>query len=637
LAQTTGTIRPLVILVRFQDHANRTLPSLDDINELFHGTTTSDLIPTGSIQSYLLQNSYSRFVLEADIMDWTLTDQTEAFYSYSQSGLVLSTAQSMHVVLDYWESQGVDMAQYDQDGDGVMDAVIMLHSGYPAEVGGVDCQTQTSAQQRIWSHAIDHTTAYSWQSSTSNIQSGPYVIGSAMRGTCNSDINRIGVLTHEFIHLYGIPDLYDISGDWIGKGVGSYDIMGNPYGMADPTLPSNVGPWTKLQMQWVEPIVIEEDGLYTIQPSGLYPQIYKISAGFPSSNEFLLIENRQPIQWDASFTGGGLVIWHIDDAAPGQRRRGDPSQEGWPLNGNHYQVAVLQADTRYDLETGSNQGDADDFYVSGKELGPAPIEDGSVTPAFHPSTNSYYNGQVKQTGIRIYNISLSATTMTFRVSGVSPVTDTSSPSPTLATTPSSTTMGPIVAPASSQIPTPLSQTVSPSPAVPPPTVAPELAPTPVPTPPPTFTPILQKTPPPTPEPIPGQTPLPTPPPVMFQTQIPVATGEQEPTESATLAPTTGDATTIPATPAPTLSTTLGQTGATTTAVPTRIAATTAPILTTLAPAASATPPAPILTGAPTETPSSNLNEANTMTLSDSCASPFKMSTLFTAIALVLII
>jgi hypothetical protein len=90
------------------------------------------------------------------------------------------------------------LRQYDRDRDGVMDAVIMLHSGYPAEVGGTDCQTQGLAQQRIWSHAIDHTTEYSWQSSTSNLQSGPYLIGSAMRGTCNSDISRIGVLAHEF-------------------------------------------------------------------------------------------------------------------------------------------------------------------------------------------------------------------------------------------------------------------------------------------------------------------------------------------------------------------------------------------------------------------------------------------------------
>jgi hypothetical protein len=30
-------------------------------------------------------------------------------------------------------------------------------------------------------------------------------------------------------------------------------------------------------------------------------------------------------------------------------------------------VAVLQADGRYDLETGENHGDAEDFYIAGKD------------------------------------------------------------------------------------------------------------------------------------------------------------------------------------------------------------------------------------------------------------------------------
>jgi M6 family metalloprotease-like protein len=38
-----------------------------------------------------------------------------------------------------------------------------------------------------------------------------------MQGTCNSDISRIGVLAHEFFHPFGIPDLYDISGEDIGE------------------------------------------------------------------------------------------------------------------------------------------------------------------------------------------------------------------------------------------------------------------------------------------------------------------------------------------------------------------------------------------------------------------------------------
>jgi M6 family metalloprotease-like protein len=547
LQQSTGAVKFLVLLVRFTDHVNRTLPSLSDIQTLFFGTTWSDLIPTGSIQEYLRVNSYNLLSLQADVYDWVTTDNTEAFYSYGNSGLELATEQMNHAVLNYWSSQGVDLAQYDSDGNGEIDFLISLHSGYPAETGGTDCTNPlANDKQRIWSHGIGHSTAYSWQSS--NLKSGPYMIGSALRGSCGSDINRIGVLTHELIHLWGVPDLYDTNGDWIGKGVGSYDIMGNPYGLVgDQTLPSNLSPWTKMQLGWLEPTLIESDGLYTVQASVETPLVYKISAGFPSPNEYLLIENRQPLKWDASFTGGGLVIWHIDNDASGQRNRGYPAQDGWPMNNKHYQVAVLQADRRYDLEVGNNQGDADDFYVQGKEIGPAPIEDSPVTAAFHPSTNSYHFGRPLQTGISIYDISASGMEMTFQVSGVS-ATDPPTPEPvdppTLAPTPVPSTTAPTPLPTT--LPTSLPTAVVFQPtidAIPTQaqTVAPTLSPTQSPTPLPTVSP--------TPLPTVPLTPLPT---VVPATLAPITPFPTEPLLPTPISGPPPRDTSIPTTPSPTV-------------------------------------------------------------------------------------
>ena len=35
---------------------------------------------------------------------------------------------------------GVDLTEFDQDGDGIFDCLVILHSGAAAETGGNDCK-----------------------------------------------------------------------------------------------------------------------------------------------------------------------------------------------------------------------------------------------------------------------------------------------------------------------------------------------------------------------------------------------------------------------------------------------------------------------------------------------------------------
>jgi hypothetical protein len=278
------------------------------------------------------------------------------------------------------------------------------HSGYAAEVGGAACDNR-AFQDRIWSHASNHRG--SWRSRDGYIFDS-YMVSSALRGNCGSRRANIGISTHEFIHTWGVPDLYDLN--YNGKGIGLYDIMSNPFGR-DKKLshPPHMSPWARMQSGFLDPIEIISDGYYEIEASAISNQIYIIRSNFPEG-EYLLIENRQPVEYDALMPGGGLLIWHVDEKQREQRERGYPGQNNWPQNGKHYQVALLQADGRYDLEKGENDGDEDDFFTSGKELGSSPY--------VYPNTNSYQEGRIRPTGIRIHEISESSMMMHFRVSGL---------------------------------------------------------------------------------------------------------------------------------------------------------------------------------------------------------------------------
>jgi len=435
----SGTVKTLVICVKFSDHIDRRLPSQNDIDMLWNAKEGEavDKVPTGSVSEFLRRNSYGKMNLIANVKDWIVTDQTEDYYSYNKSGLTRRFANALYPALRVIDALGEDFSQYDQDGDGVLDSVVLLHSGFPAEIGGFDCYSRRDHQNRIWSHAVS-SFDNKWTSFDGKYSLGGYMVASALRNTCGDQLARIGVMTHEFIHTWGVPDLYDTGGDWIGKGLGIYDIMSNPYGIdGKQTHPSSMGPWTKMQSGWLEPIEIKQNGEYIIEASAINPSVFLIKDGFPDG-EYILIENRQPINWDRHLWNGGLLIWHIDEKAENMKKRGYPGQYEWPGNCKHYRVAVAQADRNYDLEKGINDGDQSDFWAKDQQLSPGPHELVATNYSQYPNTNSYTCERIFPTGIRIYDISISGLVMAFKVLGIAPAappTEKPSWSPTPPPTP----------------------------------------------------------------------------------------------------------------------------------------------------------------------------------------------------------
>jgi hypothetical protein len=244
--------------------------------------------------------------------------------------------------------------------------------------------------------------------SKSGIRVNRYVAVPSLWGTGGSTIGRIGVIAHELGHYLGLPDLYGGKG---GTGIGSYGMMANSWGFdGSQYYPPMLSPWSKIQLAWLSAKKITTSGRYSIQPSATVQDVYRIDIG-GSPSEYLLIENRQALEFDVNLPRGGLCIWHIDEEA-GHKEAGFPGDQGWP-SGNHYRVSLLQADGGYDLERGRNRGDAGDvFHAAGVDaIGPS-NQDG--TGPF-PNTDAYQGGIVKRSGVTIFDISPSGTQMQFSV------------------------------------------------------------------------------------------------------------------------------------------------------------------------------------------------------------------------------
>jgi M6 family metalloprotease-like protein len=379
------------------------------------------LCPSGSVRDVYLASSYNQLVLDTTVAPWVTLPNPETYYAAGNSGLSTTAHIMIQDALNALQATGFDFTQFDTDNDGYVDAIGFLHSGYGAEWGGTDAYG-TYYSNRIWSHkwAVYSLPGGKW-TSTSGKSVYNYHISPSVWGTSGSAIGRIGVIAHETGHFFGLPDLYDGSG---GDGVGSFCLMANSWGFdGSQYYPPLVSAWSKVQLGWVTPTLITASGTYVARQVCTYPDVFQISKNFPTS-EYLLIENRQKCSFDAQISGPGLAIFHIDDSAS-YTTEGYPGQTGWPTNGNHYRVALLQADGSYNLEKGNNRGDATDLFFGGGVSGISPT--GTSGGLAHPNTKAYKGGVIVDTGITISSIGASSSSMPFTVSFAAPA-------PTLAPT-----------------------------------------------------------------------------------------------------------------------------------------------------------------------------------------------------------
>jgi M6 family metalloprotease-like protein len=428
-----AVLRNLVIPLRWSDHTERALPTVDQLNVLMNHDGPHVLCPTGSIRDFFSENSYGKLTLESHVVDWVPMNQTESYYANGERGLSRHFHSAILDALNYLEdNQLVDFNYFDRDNDSMIDAITFLHSGYAAEFGGTDV-FGGSYTDRIWSHKWSIRPRFN--SRRSGVIVGDYHIASALWGTSGSEIARIGVIAHETGHYLGLPDLYDRDGG--GNGIGSYGAMGNAWGFdGSQKYPPHLSAWSKIQLGWLE-AAEPTQGQNLIEATEIQnptlPQVYKITKNFPDG-EYILIENRQRIGFDSAMPQGGLVIWHIDEKA-GLNQEGHPFQPSWPQNGNHYRVAVLPADGQYQLERMRNRGDGQDvFHAQGVNQ----LTSCRTHPSCqYPNTNSYQYGNIIATDISISKISNSGTIMSFHHS--SPIkTDAPTTKPSSAPTDSPT-------------------------------------------------------------------------------------------------------------------------------------------------------------------------------------------------------
>ena len=202
-----STIRVLVVLVQWSNHGNRTLPTRDDIDQLWNGPGNTTLVPGESVADWMKSNSYGKFEVQADVAEWYQVRESEMEASFGNMGNSSFGASGLEIILrPALKKTGFNLTDY-VDANGDLIGVIFVHSGYAAEQGGVD-------EDGI--EYLNRIASISWAIDV-KIQTGvrlkTFATVSALKGLNGTKMAGIGHHIHNWFHArFGLHDLNDRGG-----------------------------------------------------------------------------------------------------------------------------------------------------------------------------------------------------------------------------------------------------------------------------------------------------------------------------------------------------------------------------------------------------------------------------------------
>jgi M6 family metalloprotease-like protein len=388
-------VHNLVILCRFPDHVEGSVnvPAKEVYEVRYNSVGGHPLYaPGGSVREFFATNSFGTLSVTSTIVGWVTLPNPSTYYTQKDEKGNLPHWKEFHTNALAQIDSSTDFKQFDDNNDGKVDSIQFIHSGpalYQNCAFSLGSKTYTSAEGTKVQYLVNLSSAWS----------------------------MLGNICHEMTHQVGVDDQYDTEHNSAGSGYHCLMAAGTKgWGVLRPDYASPPCAWCKIALGWVKPTLLENYGVYTVRSSLSYPDIFKITKGFPKG-EYLLIENRQPLfaYNGSSVPKGGLAIWHVDEKKKDNNDEGYPGQKGWPQNGHHYKIALLQADGCYHLERHKNNGDAGDYYFGGHTnavIGPGPDEYSKKLP-FFPTTDAYQNGVIQRTPNQISHISPPGLEMTF--------------------------------------------------------------------------------------------------------------------------------------------------------------------------------------------------------------------------------
>ena len=332
-----GQIHGLIVLVQYDDvsFANDSATTLQHYEDMIKKEGYNEYDHQGSAHDFFFQNSMGQFDPQFDIYGPITLKNKRSYYGGNNYWGNDQNPQEMVIEACQQLDSLVDFSIYDNNNDGVIDFVFAFYAG-----GGEHAGEGTSC---VWPHAWSVSAAGGGTYKFDNVKLDSYACSCE---TLYGQYDGVGTFCHEFTHVLGLPDIYDVNYSSNTFTPGSFDVLdqGSYNGLSSGSCPAGINTYERYELGWIEPerlVPGSEDTLTWLGESNrAFILPVKSSTSDPRDGEYYLFENRQKTGWDSFLPGHGMLVWHIDYQA-----------NKWYSNNvnttaNHQCVDIVEADDK---------------------------------------------------------------------------------------------------------------------------------------------------------------------------------------------------------------------------------------------------------------------------------------------------
>lgn len=306
----SGTVKVLVILIDFPNMQMDDLSTSTFFKELLENPDNPEAL---SMTKYYKDMSNENLILSFEVFGpYTASNNYEIYGQNDSNGYDKYPATLVGEAIDL-ANPDVDYSEF-TTVDGYLPSIIIIHAGQGEEYLG--------NESTIWSHNWNLNDAKNSGDGTGQREcDGVYINNYTIQPEYNRDPGdaTIGVFCHEFGHVLGLPDLYDISGKT--NGVGAWSLMASgSWGSGlgeDGEDPAPLLAWERYfagGSDWITITTLSTDvSDQEINDIKTTNTAYRIPLG--SSGQYLLLEGKKKIVDTSGWVvpESGILITQINE------------------------------------------------------------------------------------------------------------------------------------------------------------------------------------------------------------------------------------------------------------------------------------------------------------------------------------